>query len=113
MSAQFPAKGFKSAMNPYLYQQIRTASPEKLILILYDLGIKSCSTKDRQMAAQVLAELIGVLDFEQKDMALQFFDLYNYALAQVHQNNFDAALVVLRELRDVWQAAVLKQARNN
>lgn len=97
-----------SKINPYLEQQIMTASPEKLILMLYDLGIKSCRKEDRQKAAQVIVELIGALNFEYKEMALRFYELYRFALDHIHKNSFKEPLMVFEGLKDAWDAGVMK-----
>lgn len=94
--------------NPYIRQQIQTASPEKLILMMYELGIKSCRTKNREKAAKVLIELISALNFDYQDIAAPLFDAYKYALDQVHTNRFEEACFVLEELRDVWESSVMK-----
>ena len=86
------------------------ASPEKLISLLYDLGSKSCRAKDRQKAAKVLVELIAALNFEYKEIATEFFDLYRYALNEVHKGGFENALGVFEGLNDVWKSAVMKNS---
>lgn len=100
--------GSNSPKNPYLLQQVNSAGPEKLISLLYDLGSKSCRSKDRQKAAKVLVELIAALNFEYKEIAIGFFDLYRYALDEVHKNKFENALMVFDGLNDVWKSAVMK-----
>ncbi|MFQ5649943.1 MAG: flagellar export chaperone FliS [bacterium] len=93
--------------NPYLRQQLKTASPEKLILMLFDLGVKRCRARDRTGAARVLVELIAALNFDHKEIALTFFQLYRFALDQVHSQKFENALMIFEGLRDVWESAVL------
>ena len=96
-----------TAHNPYLQQQVLTASPEKLILIMYDLALKWCRARERSKAARVFVELMGALDFDYREVATGYFDLYRYALDQVHRNRFDNAIMVLEGLREVWDAAVM------
>lgn len=105
MSAQIANQN--GTRNPYLLQQINTASPEKLVLMLYDLGIRCCRAGERQKAAKVFVELISALDFDYKDVALEYFDLYRYALDQVHSGKFQNAIMVLEGLREVWETAVM------
>lgn len=93
--------------NPYLLQQIRGASPEKLILMLYDVGLKSCRARDKRVASKVFVELISALNFDYNDVALKYFDIYRFALDGVHTGKFENAIMVLEGLRDVWEAAVL------
>lgn len=100
--------GYNSSKNPYLLQQVKSAGPEKLISLLYDIGSKSCRAKDRQKAAKVLVELIASLNFEYKEIAIGFFDLYRYAMDEVNKGGFENALNVFEELNDVWKSTVMK-----
>ncbi len=101
----------QGGLNPYMIQQINTASPEKVILMLYDFGIRGCRTRNRELAARVLTELISALNFEHHEMALRFFSLYRFALDQVHQNRFEVPLTILKGLRETWETSVLKRTR--
>lgn len=93
--------------NPYIVQQVKTASREKLILIMYDLGLRSCRGKDRERAAKVLVELIAALNFDYKDIAVPMFDLYRYALDQVQQDEFENAIPIFEGLREAWGSALI------
>ncbi len=93
--------------NPYLQQQVLTATPEKLILILYDLGLKWCRAKESAKASRVFVELIAALDFDYREMATGYFDLYRYSLDEVHRGRFENAIMVLEGLREVWESAVM------
>lgn len=103
----------KTSKNPYFQQQFKTASPEKLILMLYDLGIKSCRARDRAKASRVFVELIAALNFEHKEMAVRFFDLYRFGQDMACHGKFDDALMVLESLRDTWAGFVMGQNGNN
>ena len=103
---------YNSSQNKYLLQQVNSAGPEKLISLLYDIGSKSCRAKDRQKAAKVLVELIAALNFDYKEIATDFFDLYRYALDEVNKGGFENALRVFEELNDVWKSAVMKNPSN-
>ena len=96
---------YKRMQNSYLAQQIHLASPEKLIWMMYDLGWKSCRGKDRGKASKVLVELIAALNFDHKEMAVSFFELYRYALDRVHSGKFEEAGAVFQSLRDAWETA--------
>lgn len=96
-------------MNPYLSQQILTASPKKLISMLYQLGFKSCRTKDKGKAAKVLVELMSALDFDRREIAAPLFDQYRYALDLVHNESFDYPKLMFKELLQVWDTAVMGQ----
>lgn len=93
--------------NPYIVQQVKTASREKLILMMYDLGLKSCRGGDRHRAAKVLVELIAALNFDYRDIAIPLFDLYQYALAEVHKENFEKAIPIFEGLKEAWGTAMV------
>jgi len=99
-----------STMNPYLVQQIQTASPEKLIHILYDAGIKACRKRDRVKVGQVLTELISALNFDYHETALTFFNLYRFALDEANKGHFQNSKMVLEGLDDIWLNYVMSHA---
>jgi len=99
------------APNPYLVQQVQTASPEKLIQMLYEVGMKACHNKDRAKVGKVLAELISALDFDYKDVALSYFNLYRYALDEANKNNFRNTHMVLEGLSEAWQHVMNRTER--
>ena len=96
-------------MNPYLSQQILTANPKKLISMLYQLGLKSCVAKDKGKAAKVLVELMSALNFDHQPIALPLFDQYRYALDLVHHESFDYPTLMFKELKQLWDTAVMGQ----
>ena len=44
----------KVTMDPYLRQKVLSASPQQLIVYLYDLGIASCNNKNKIKLIKVL-----------------------------------------------------------
>ncbi len=89
-------------------ENIMTDNPEMLILKLYDLGIQKCLQKDRSGVQKVLKELIRSLNFEYKDMAGSFFELYDYAMRSADADNFDEAVNILEGLRSAWEKLVAR-----
>jgi flagellin-specific chaperone FliS len=87
-------------------QQVKSASPQRIILMLYDLGIKGCRAKDRNLASKVLVELIAALNFDYQEIALPLFDQYRFALELVHKENFDYPTTLFEELREAWGANI-------
>ena len=100
--------GNSPAVNPYLVQQVKTASPEKLILMLYEIGMKSCKAQDNRKAVSVLTELIAALNFDHNDIAMSFFELYRFALDEVHNHHYDNAYMVFEGMHDMWSNVVMK-----
>ena len=90
------------------FEDIMIDSPEMLVLKLYDLGIRKCLEKDRAGVQKVLKELIGSLNFEYKDMAGSFYELYDYAMRSADAESFDEAANILEGLRSAWEKLVAK-----
>jgi len=82
-------------------------TPDRVILHLYDLGIDGCHNKDKMKTIQILSELIKSLNFDYEDIAGSFYDLYQYTLQMVQHDNYEQALQILVELRDVWEKSVI------
>nr|BCX01160.1 MAG: hypothetical protein KatS3mg041_1206 [Bacteroidota bacterium] len=93
----------------YKQQEILSASPEELVLTLYDLGLQACARRDRDRLRLVLRELINSLNFDYEEVARTFFELYMYCLHQTHNGHFEAVREVLAELRQQWKNHVLKR----
>jgi len=89
-------------------EDVMTDSPEEVILRLYDLGIRKCLEKDGSGVQKVLKELIESLNFEYKDMAGSFYELYDYAMRSAQAENFDEAVNILQGLRSAWEKLVAK-----
>ncbi len=96
----------KKKANPYLAQKIMTASPEQLILYIYDASISACGRKNQARAAEAIQELINSLNFKEKKVATTFYNMYQYILNLVHDKNFEEAQVLLREIRSTWAKAM-------
>jgi flagellar protein FliS len=120
---------YQNQMNQYRRMKIETASPEMLILMLYEGAIKNivlardllneknkidaCSNAFIK-AQNIIAELMSSLNFEiGGDIAKNLFNIYeyiNYTLAQANVNkndhNLEAVMTMLKELRDTWQEVI-------
>ncbi len=95
-------------MRQYQQQAVRSASPEQLILKLYDHGITSCRRNDHTKVRAVLVELVSSLDFEKGgDIAQRLSDLYSYCLAESATGDLTATEEVLCGLREVWKQGVM------
>lgn len=112
------------APRQYQQVQIETASPTRLVVMLYDGALRFCtlaleSMQARQLEAQnnylikaqrIIGELMSSLNREAGgEVATNLFHLYTHMLQQLVQANLtdDPALIesviqVLRELRESW-----------
>jgi len=107
LSSYMQRKPVKS--NPYLVQKVLTASPEQLIVYIYDAAIIACGRENKMKASQAVQVLISSLDFDReknKDIAVKFFQLYHYILNRINSKNFGEARELLGELRKAWSEAM-------
>ncbi len=98
-------------MRQYQHQDVTSASPERLILKLYDLGIAACYRGDRVQTRAVLVELMSSLNHEQGGhLAAQLYTLYVYCLNESALGELSAVAEILDGLREAWQDGVLNRA---
>ncbi|MBN2279924.1 MAG: flagellar protein FliS [Candidatus Marinimicrobia bacterium] len=106
MSINLMMKKTNKKVNPYLAQKIMTASPEQLILYIYDASISACGRKDRRKAAEAIQELVNSLNFKEKKVATTFYNMYQYILNLIHNQKFEEAQTLLRDIRNTWAEAM-------
>lgn len=96
---------YSNRANTYLANEILNASPQKLLLKVYDFAIAQCSNKNIEKTNRALAELISALKYEGEEVAEisnGLRRLYEYCQDEVRKQNFDIALEILTELRTTW-----------
>ncbi len=114
--------------NQYLNNQIASASPEQLLLMLYDgairftkLAIQAIEANDIpkrayyvNKASAIISELDATLDHNQDASLAENLDaLYHYLLKQLMNGNKDndaapleETVDMLRDLRETWAKAI-------
>ncbi len=121
---------YKNQMNQYKRMKIETASPEMLILMLYDGAIKNIKISIQTMkdeepdfqlssnclikAQNIITELMVSLNFEiGGDIARNLFNIYeyiNYTMAQCNINkndhNLESIIEMLNDLRETWKEVI-------
>ena len=90
----------------YQEQQILSASPMQLVLMIYDHAIVGCETRDAERASRALTELIGCLNFDAGEIAVSLFRLYEYCLWEIRRKHFGDAGGILRGLKKAWEDAL-------
>ena len=119
-------------MNPYLKQyqtsQIQTASPEKILIMLYDGAIQFLNKAKKELenkniqevhnniigAQKIVAEFMNTLDMEIGGAtAVNLYNLYEYMHFRLVQANMkkdvamiDEVLVHLKDLKSTWEEAI-------
>lgn len=118
--------------NPYLKQyqqtQVQTASPEKILIMLYDgciqflnkakVGLEEKNIQETHNnligAQKIIAEFMNTLDIKKGgELAVNLFNLYEYLHFCLVEANMkkdialvDEVLMHIKELRETWNEAI-------
>lgn len=85
----------------YQRQAIMNASPALLIGKLFDFAIISTHKKELAKLDRILAELIRILDTNNKT-AVAMFELFHYCRELTHKKEFDQVRELIEPIRDSW-----------
>ena len=86
--------GARKAIDLYHQNSILNASPEELILKVYDLTIVSIHKRDIKKA-----------NLAYHDEAMGLFKLYRYCQDCIYKSKYDEAYSIIHELRNTWADA--------
>lgn len=95
----------QTAQNPYLVQKIMSASKEELIKYIYDFAITACAQNDSVKARNALNALIQSLNFDYKETANTFLNVYRYLMHLINNKRFDEARRMFSDLKKAWVKA--------
>ncbi|MGE5399608.1 MAG: flagellar protein FliS [Ignavibacteriales bacterium] len=98
-------------VNQYLAKEILEATPQQLLIKIYDFAIVNCQKHDMVRTNNALQELINSLSYEGpevKEVSTGLLRLYKYCQDQMRAQNYDMVLKILSELRDTWISAFEK-----
>jgi len=119
--------GQANVLKKYREMEIKTSSPAKLILILYNEAIKCLNRAKEKIkvknveesndllirAQKIIRELMCSLNLKIGEMATRWYSLYEYIYYRLIQANLqkdvqviDEALDLLKPLRDAWIKAM-------
>ncbi len=91
--------------NSYLINEIMNASPEKLLLKVYDFAIVNAEKKDMIKTNDAIQVLINALRYDNEEVAsisLRLFRIYQFCQDQMRKNNNEIVKRILTELRETW-----------
>jgi flagellin-specific chaperone FliS len=86
----------------YKKTDVESASPVRLVVMAYDLAIKSCDQKDFETAAKAVMALQRALDFDYAEVAGGLLALYEWVMECLRARDYDSARHTLVELREAW-----------
>ena len=89
--------------NQYRKQDVMGASPLRLVIMTYDLAIRSCEQQDFTKAVTTITALRDALDLDYPEVSMGLFRLYQWCMDCLRQGDYEAAIHTLTELRDAWK----------
>lgn len=102
------AKSNTSKLNPYLVKEVMEATPQQILIKIYDFAILNCQRKNLAKTNKALQELMNSLKWEGEDVknvSTGLFKLYQYCQDEMRKKNYDIVLRILTELRESWLMA--------
>jgi flagellar protein FliS len=94
----------------YRQQDLMSASPLRLVIMTYDLAIRSCEQQDFAKAVKTISALRDALDLDYPEVSTGLFRLYQWCLDCVRKADYASAITTLTELRGAWVATEQKLA---
>lgn len=104
-SAALKLNNSSNRANAYLVNEILNASPQKLLLKVYDFAIAQCRNENIEKTNKAIAELINALRFdneEANEISMGLKRLYEFCQDQMRKRNYDIVLKIMTELRETW-----------
>jgi flagellin-specific chaperone FliS len=96
-----------TVIQAYQQNNVMSADPLKLILMLYDRAIYGCRQKNLEITWDALKQLINSLNMEVQPIATRLLAVYNYCNDLARAKQFDAAIMILQDIRDTWASATV------
>ena len=87
----------------YRQQDVMGASPLRLVIMTYDLAIRSCEQKDFEKSIKTISALRDALDLNYPEVSVGLFRLYQWCMDCIRQGDYEAAIHTLTELREAWK----------
>ncbi len=104
-SAALKINNSNNRANAYLINEILNASPQKLLLKIYDFAIAQCKNENIEKTNKALAELINALRYdsvEANEISMGLRKLYEFCQDQMRKRNYEIVLRIMVELRETW-----------
>jgi len=96
---------YKKASDHYLRDEINDATPEKLIIKVYDFAIINSKKGNLEKTNKAISVLITSLNFHDESvmsLSADLMKLYQFCQDQARKDNFELVSKILTELRETW-----------
>lgn len=101
----YTANAYSNKTNQYLVNQVNNATPQQLIMKVYDFAIANCQKNEMIKTNEALQVLINALNFDDpsaREISGGLLRLYQFCQDQMRKQNTGLVLKILKELRDTW-----------
>ncbi len=98
----------QSAANQYLIRDILDASPQKLLIKVYDFALVNIQKHDfvkTNNALQVLIDALRFDDEKAKEVSVGLLKLYKFCQDQMRLKNYEIVYKIISELKTSWVEA--------
>lgn len=112
MYNRFSANRGYQNVNQYLVKEIMDASPEELLLKVYDFAIAKASQHNLEKANKAVQTLIDGLNYsgdDVKEISIGLLRLYKFCQDKMREKDYDIVVKILTELRESWIEAIKKR----
>jgi len=95
-------------MNSYLVKEIMEASPQQLLIKVYDFAVVNCQRHNIEKTNKAIQELINALRFDGDDVreiSIGLLKLYQFCQEEMRNRNFEIVQKILIDLRESWRNA--------
>ncbi|MFA8344022.1 MAG: flagellar export chaperone FliS [Rhodothermaceae bacterium] len=92
--------------NAYLTKEILEASPQKLLLKIYDFAIANCKAGNMEKTNKAINELINALRYDDekaKEVSIGLLKLYQFCQEQMRKGDSEIVYKILTDLRNAWE----------
>jgi flagellin-specific chaperone FliS len=87
----------------YRQQDVMGASPLRLVIMTYDLAIRSCEQKEFEKSIKTISALRDALDLNYPEVSVGLFRLYQWCMDCIRNGDYESAIHTLTELREAWK----------
>ena len=107
-SAALKINDVNNRANAYLANEILDASPQKLLIKIYDFAIAQCKNKNIEKTNKALMTLQTALRFDDEnsvEISTSLRNLYEFCQDKMRHREYDIVEKILSELRETWLSA--------
>ncbi len=101
----------RNRLNQYLVNEITQATPQQLLIKIYDFALVNCKKENLAKTNEALQVLINALSFDGKEVSeisTGLLKLYQYCQNEMRNKNYTIVYKILNELKESWLIAFNK-----